>query len=151
MKVALLITVCVLLSSCHAVGVSPAASSRDHASSTASLSAVPSTTVGEPEALCNGNTVAFERCVAAVFDGVEAERTSLFSMLLDQPLRPNWTPRLLEQLHGAEDAFVGYREATCASVYEQYIGGTIRGAASVLCKIDLTRDHNRFLAQRVRP
>lgn len=45
----------------------------------------------------------------------------------------------------AEQSFAAYRDAACGAVYDFWAGGTIRTAASLSCRLELTRGHTHDL------
>ena len=95
-------------------------------------------------------TVAMEQCLAKGLKALDAERSLVAAAVIAQaPAVPDLTvpgvgsPQ--QEWTDAEAAFVAYREQSCSAVFDQFVGGTIRGTYEISCKIELTSDHIEFL------
>ena len=99
-----------------------------------------------PQPHCPGdNTIEINDCMSAQLASAEAElkrylaavRTRLKSEAIDDPD----AGVALAEIDKAETAWQAYRAAQCDAVYDYWKAGTIRGAMSLTCEIDLTRQH----------
>jgi uncharacterized protein YecT (DUF1311 family) len=53
--------------------------------------------------------------------------------------------RMRSDLQESQKIWLQYRAAACAAVSDKYDGGTIRPAATSLCKADMTQQRTKFL------
>jgi uncharacterized protein YecT (DUF1311 family) len=88
-------------------------------------------------------TPGVETSLAERLRGAEAEMNRYLDAALARVQRDTRSdPRAakaLAELRQAQQAWSAWRETECGAVYDYWSGGTIRGAKSLSCTIDLTR------------
>lgn len=80
-------------------------------------------------------TVEMNECFSEALAMADARRAGYFDAALE---RYADRPELLETMRKGENAFEAYREAECGAVLENWIDGSIRGAMTLGCRIDMT-------------
>ncbi|WP_221794892.1 lysozyme inhibitor LprI family protein [Oceanobacter mangrovi] len=89
----------------------------------------------EPDCNDANTTIEINQCAARQ---LEADEAMLQQYLLGS-LAVNEDDELVAAIKHAQQAWLGYREAHCGSVYSQWRDGTMRGVMALDCKIQLTR------------
>ena len=88
---------------------------------------------------CPGSTTPeIDACLAGRFDKADAELNRYYKAAIKR-LRDERELASEQQLVQAERAWVAYRTSECGAVYENWIGGSIRGSMALECQIRLTR------------
>lgn len=86
------------------------------------------------------STLAINDCL---IDKIEASEKELSQYIAKSKLRYSGLPKSIEQLNIAQGAWVKYRKAHCASVYEIWAEGTIRDAMHHICWLAVTKLRTR--------
>jgi len=87
------------------------------------------------------STVEINGCLAGELDRANAELHRYVMAAGKRVRQDSDGPGAAAGFDKAEAAWAAYREAECGAVYDYWSGGTIRGAMSLTCRIDLTRAH----------
>ncbi len=89
--------------------------------------------------LCDGSTTReVEQCLAADLARADGELNRYYAAATKRLTEQQDTVSLAK-LRTAERAWIAYRDAECDAVYESWGQGTIRGAMTLGCRIDLTK------------
>jgi uncharacterized protein YecT (DUF1311 family) len=88
---------------------------------------------------CPGSsTQEVDACLASRFDEADAELNRYYQAAIKR-LREERETASEQMLVRAERSWVAYRTSECGAVYENWIGGSIRGSMALNCQIRLTR------------
>jgi uncharacterized protein YecT (DUF1311 family) len=88
---------------------------------------------------CPGSsTQEIDACLASRFDEADAELNRYYQAAIKR-LRDERETASEQMLVRAERSWVAYRTSECGAVYENWIGGSIRGSMALNCQIRLTR------------
>jgi len=88
---------------------------------------------------CPGSsTREIDACLAGRFDEADAELNHYYQAAIKR-LREEREFASEQMLVRAERSWVAYRTSECGAVYENWIGGSIRGSMALNCQIRLTR------------
>ncbi|MBD8641842.1 lysozyme inhibitor LprI family protein [Sphingomonas sp. CFBP 13733] len=88
---------------------------------------------------CPGSsTREIDACLAGRFDEADAELNRYYQAAIKR-LREEREFASEQMLVRAERSWVAYRTSECGAVYENWIGGSIRGSMALNCQIRLTR------------
>lgn len=88
---------------------------------------------------CAGSTTRdVEQCLAADLARADAELNRYYTAAVARLTRDQ-EPTTLAKLRTSERAWIAYRDAECDAVYENWKGGTIRGAMALGCRTALTK------------
>ncbi|MBS0333537.1 MAG: DUF1311 domain-containing protein [Proteobacteria bacterium] len=95
---------------------------------------------------CDGNTLQIDACLAALSETVDQEhlryvaaaRARLKHDAAADPADPG-AAKAVGGFEASEAAWLAYRKAECGAVYDNWSGGTIRGAMYSACSLRLTR------------
>ncbi len=88
---------------------------------------------------CDGSTTRdVEQCLAADLKRADAELNRYYAAATKRLAKQQDTAALAK-LRAAERVWIAYRDAECDAVYESWGQGTIRGAMSLGCRINLTK------------
>ncbi|MBC3941376.1 lysozyme inhibitor LprI family protein [Sphingomonas albertensis] len=88
---------------------------------------------------CPGSsTQEVDACLASRFDEADAELNRYYQATIKR-LREERETASEQMLVRAERSWVAYRTSECGAVYENWIGGSIRGSMALNCQIRLTR------------
>ena len=95
------------------------------------------------------NTVNLDSCLTREMKITDGNYTALVraigGVLRSQPPGPPGGGDFVHEFDGAEQTWLSYRKEQCSSLYDEYIGGTIRGFMYGTCMQTLTRSHMRDL------
>ena len=87
---------------------------------------------------CPGSsTREIDACLAGRFDEADAELNRYYQAAIKR-LREERETASEQMLVRAERSWVTYRTSECGAVYENWIGGSIRGSMALNCQIRLT-------------
>lgn len=84
----------------------------------------------------NNSTLAINDCLV---DKIDASEKELSLYIAESKLHFSDRPKLIEQLDIAQSAWVQYRKAHCASVYEMWAEGTIKDTMHHKCWLTVTK------------
>lgn len=88
---------------------------------------------------CPGSsTPEIDACLAGRFANADAELNRYYKAAIKR-LREERERTSKQKLVQAERSWVAYRTSECGAVYENWIGGSIRGSMALDCQIRLTR------------
>ncbi len=88
---------------------------------------------------CSGSTTRdVEQCLAADLDRADAVLNRYYTAAVARLTRDRELTALAK-LRTSERAWIAYRDTECDAVYENWKGGTIRGAMSLSCRTALTK------------
>jgi uncharacterized protein YecT (DUF1311 family) len=88
---------------------------------------------------CPGSsTPEIDACLAGRFSDADAELNRYYQAAIKR-LREEREIALEQMLVRAERSWVAYRTSECGAVYDNWIGGSIRGSMALNCQIRLTR------------
>lgn len=88
---------------------------------------------------CPGSsTLEIDACLAGRFEKADAELNRYYKAAIER-LREERELTSEQKLVQAERSWVAYRTSECGAVYENWIGGSIRGSMALNCQIRLTR------------
>jgi len=92
-----------------------------------------------PDGHCPGSsTPEIDACLAGRFDKADAVLNRYYKAAITR-LRDEREIASEQKLVQAERSWVAYRTSECGAVYENWIGGGIRGSMAFECQIRLTR------------
>ncbi|RDE06402.1 lysozyme inhibitor LprI family protein [Sphingomonas aracearum] len=87
---------------------------------------------------CPGSTTPeVEQCLAADLARADAELNRYYTAAVTR-LSKEREGTALAKLRASERAWIAYRDAECNAVYENWKGGTIRGAMALGCRTKIT-------------
>ena len=91
----------------------------------------------QQSARCNdaATTLDMNECLAATLARADERRAEYLAKAVE---RHSDRPELADLITASDAAFTAYRDAECAAVLEDWIEGSIRGAMTLSCRIDMT-------------
>ena len=92
----------------------------------------------EPVSCPGADTPSVDACASAELAAADAELNRYYQAAMRR-LRSEGEAQTAKELVEAQRAWIRYRDAECASVYQNWIGGTIRTHMSITCHTRLTK------------